>query len=37
MQAYLRAADIDYGDEQPPVDIGAIQDVLRRRLEVPRV
>ena len=37
MQAYLRAADIDYGDEQPPVDIRAIQDLLRRRLEVPRV
>ena len=37
MQAYLRAADIDYGDNAPPVDIQAIQDLLRRRLEVPHV
>ena len=37
MQAYLRAADIDYGDNPPPVDIQAIQDLLRRRLEVPHV
>ena len=37
LQAYLRAADIDYGDNLPPVDIRAILDLLRRRLEVPRV
>jgi hypothetical protein len=37
MQAYLRAADIDYGDQAQPVDIRAILDLLRRRLEVPRV
>jgi hypothetical protein len=37
LQAYLRDAGIDYGDEPPPVDIRAILDLLRRRLEVPRV
>ena len=34
MQAYLRAGEIDYGDERPPVDVQAIQDILRGRLEI---
>ena len=33
LQAYLRAVDIDYGDEQPPIDIQAIWELLRSRLE----
>jgi len=33
MQAYLRAAEIAYGDDPPPVDIQAIVDLLRSRLE----
>ncbi len=36
MQAYLRAGEIEYGDEAAPVDIRAIMDLLRFRLEVPR-
>ena len=36
VQAYLRGVEIDYGDEQPPVDIRAIMNLLRARLEIPR-
>ena len=32
MQAYLRATDIDYGDEEPPIDVQEIINVLRNRL-----
>ena len=35
LQAYLRDGGIDYGDEPPPVDIRAILDLLRGRLETP--
>jgi hypothetical protein len=35
LQAYLRAGDIDYGDEEPPVDVQAIVKLLRSRLEIP--
>ena len=35
LQAYLRVAKIDYGDEAPPIDIQALLDLLRRRLENP--
>ena len=34
LQAYLRAGGIDYGDEEPPVDIRAIVQILRSRLEI---
>ena len=34
LQAYLRAGDIDYGDEEPPVDVQAIVQMLRSRLEI---
>ncbi len=33
LQAYLREADIDYGDAEPPIDIQEIMSVLRSRLE----
>ncbi len=33
LQAYLREADIDYGDSEPPIDIKEIMSVLRSRLE----
>ena len=36
VQAYLRATQIDYGDDQPPVDVQAIMNLLRARLEFPR-
>ena len=32
LQAYLRASDIDYGDEQPPIDVQEIMKVLRNKL-----
>ena len=32
LQAYLRATDIDYGDEEPPIDVQEIINVLRNRL-----
>ena len=32
LQAYLRASDIDYGDEQPPIDVQEIMKMLRNRL-----
>ena len=31
-QAYLRATDIDYGDEEPPIDVQEIINILRNRL-----
>jgi hypothetical protein len=33
LQAYLRAANLDYGDEEPPIDIQEIIKLLRSRLE----
>jgi hypothetical protein len=33
LQAYLRAGKIDYGDEEPPIDIREIIRLLRTRLE----
>jgi hypothetical protein len=35
VQAYLRSAEIDYDDDLPPVDIQAILNLLRARLESP--
>jgi hypothetical protein len=35
LQAYLRAGDIDYGDEQPPIDVQEIVRLLRDRLGEP--
>jgi hypothetical protein len=32
LQAYLRAGDIDYGDEAPPIDVQEIIKLLRDRL-----
>jgi hypothetical protein len=32
LQAYLRAGDIDYGDEQPPIDVQEIIKLLRDKL-----
>jgi hypothetical protein len=32
-QAYLREGNINYGDEEPPIDIRAIIELLRGRLE----
>lgn len=32
LQAYLRAGDIDYGDDEPPVDVREIMRLLRSRL-----
>jgi hypothetical protein len=34
LQAYLRAGEIDYGDEEPPIDIHEIVTLLRSRLEM---
>jgi hypothetical protein len=34
LQAYLRAGSINYGDDEPPVDIRAIMQLLRTRLEI---
>jgi hypothetical protein len=34
LQAYLRAGGTNYGDEQPPIDIQAILELLRSRLEI---
>ena len=34
-QAYLRAGDIDYGDELPPIDVQEIIKLLRNRLGEP--
>jgi len=35
LQAYLRAGEIDYGDDEPPIDILEIMRLLRNRLEPP--
>lgn len=32
LQAYLRAGSIDYGDDEPPIDIREIVKVLRSTL-----
>ena len=32
LQAYLRASDINYGDDEPPVDIREIVKLIRSRL-----
>jgi hypothetical protein len=32
LQAYLRAGNIDYGDDVPPIDIREIMKILRSRL-----
>ena len=32
LQAYLRASRIDYGDDDPPIDIREIMKTLRNRL-----
>jgi hypothetical protein len=32
LQAYLRAGDIDYGDDAPPIDVQEIIKLLRDRL-----
>ena len=33
LQAYLRSGEIDYGDEEPPIDIQEIIRLLRSKLE----
>ena len=35
LQAYLRAGNIDYGDDEPPIDIKEIVKMLRMRLGEP--
>jgi hypothetical protein len=35
LQAYLRASDIDYGDEEPPIDVQEIMNMLRNKLGGP--
>ena len=35
LQAYLRAGNIDYGDDEPPIDIREIMNILRGRLGEP--
>ena len=37
LQAYLRAGNIDYGDDEPPIDIKEIVKMLRMRLGEPDV
>jgi hypothetical protein len=37
LQAYLRASEIDYGDDDPPIDIREIISILRNRLGEPDV
>lgn len=37
LQAYLRASQIDYGDDDPPIDIREIAAILRDRLGEPDV
>jgi len=32
LQAYLRVSDIDYGDEEPPIDVQEIMKMLRNKL-----
>lgn len=35
LQAYLRAGKMDYGDEEPPIDVREIMKLLRSRLGGP--
>jgi len=35
LQAYLRAGNIDYGDDEPPIDIREIVKLLRGRIGEP--
>lgn len=35
LQAYLRASAIDYGDEEPPIDVQEIMKMLRNKLGGP--
>src|SRR5258707_4797558 len=35
LQAYLRAGNIDYGDDEPPIDIREIVKTIRSRLGEP--
>ncbi len=35
LQSYLRSGQIDYGDDEPPIDIQEIIKLLRSRLETP--
>ena len=35
LQAYLRAGNIDYGDDEPPIDVREIVSLLRSRLGDP--
>lgn len=35
LQAYLRVGKIDYGDQEPPIDVQEIISLLRSRLERP--
>ena len=35
LQAYLRAGNIEYGDDEPPIDVREIVKVLRNRLGEP--
>jgi hypothetical protein len=37
LQAYLRASQIDYGDDAPPIDVREIIAILRSRLGEPNV
>src|SRR6201995_660085 len=37
LQAYLRAGTIDYGDDEPPIDVREIVKLLRSRLGEPNV
>ena len=32
LQAYLRASDVDFGDDEPPIDVQEIVNVIRNRL-----
>jgi hypothetical protein len=32
LQAYLRVGNIDYGNDEPPIDVQEIMKVLRSRL-----
>jgi hypothetical protein len=34
LQAYLRSGSIHYGDEPPPIDVRAILELLKSRLEI---
>lgn len=32
LQAFIRESDVDYGDDEPPIDVRAIIDILKDRL-----